>query len=398
MKFTKFALFAACASFAAAKGLYEIEETATPVDYTLNLGAGFDSNTSPITSNAIGEQESFFASASVGASTQYSKPHYSLATSLNVGILQYFTENIIENDRNINGTGRLNFTYNFDELNRFTSQNFVFTGLEPDQTNDVARDRRDGEYTSYSTRNLFGHRWSERVGTEHGFAFQGANYDSGAEFSKFTLVNDVRYSYDDKTRFTAGHNYIENNNDTTAHRFTVGINRKLSSKTGATLDLGYSSLENAAGSTSASPYANFSLKHQLSEKSVINAFASYLQDDTFAGRRTDFDSTTGFTSAQFEVRTTLRFGISTSYQLSEKLSLFGGANFVNTVLEDETTSVTSDGELVLDLFTISAGARYALTENVALSLSGLITESSADEATTYDYTRNLYNLGVVASF
>ena len=89
----------------------------------------------------------------------------------------------------------VNFTHRFSERLRFSSRNLLAYENEPDYDFGFAGDRRTGDYFRYSSSNTVGYRWSDRLGTQTGIAFNGVSYDDidDSDYNQITFSHDFRY-------------------------------------------------------------------------------------------------------------------------------------------------------------------------------------------------------------
>lgn len=446
MKYTKFAIVACSTILASGQGLYNLsnlyalEEESSPLTYTIGVRVGYDDNVNPIGSDLPGRDEegATFISGDIRAGWSHSESNYSLSLWGKLGTIIYLDDlDDVEGDLDTATpiySGGLDFRYDFNDRIRFNSRNYIFFGLEPDYDRGIANDRRAEEYFAYSSNNDIGIRWSERFGTVHGIGFSGADYDNGFDFNTFSFYNQARYVLSPRTVLTAGYTFGTRSGsganaagDSDTHTFTVGAEHQLSDRTGITVRGGFTTLEQdsgfANGFSSDSFFFNGSFRHAVSDRFSLTGFVSYDQDDRFTTVQTELtDGTLGFTP--FGARENLRIGIRGNYRVSQSLSLFGGLDLIRSLYEGPrgaiggpiqgialnplvsvattdangnplTTNVDDASALIYNL---NAGFRYHISNNFSVVGSYNFTNSSSDELTPFEYTRNRYSIGVEASF
>ena len=293
-------------------------------------------------------------------------------------------------------------THRFNEKLRLVSNNFVSYELEPDYSYGFASTRQVSEYLYWQTDNALGYRWTERFATYTGFQITALDYTDlpNADYLTWTIYNQFRYQVTPQTVLTASYRYSETSgdgisNDSTNQYLLGGFEHRLSPNTILIANVGAQlrSVDTAGGGDdSTNPYAELTLQSQINEQFSIRGFLRYGIED--------YDSVIG--ANQFDERQALRIGVSSEYQISKALSVFGGVDYIGTNYDSGRNAagpITLTGDE--SLFNIYIGASVKLTEYLTGTLSLNHTTSDGSGAifgTARDYDRNRISLGLSSEF
>jgi hypothetical protein len=400
----KISSFLLCATASAHASLYYVPndtEESLPLKWSVGVNLTWDDNITP--SSGITD-ESVSLNAYVGVSYAVITPQTTWDLFARLGIGYYLDEPTVPraDDVNFNNNLGLNLTHRFTERLRFVSRNYLSYELEPDYSQGFATNRESGEYFNWNTDNSIGFRWTERFATYTGFSLTGLIYDDLASSDRgtWTLYNQFRYQLSPLTVLTSSYRYSETSangiaSDSSDQYILIGLEHRFSPSTIVILNTGAQihEVDNANGNDNTSPYVELSLNSQLTSQFSARAFVRYGIEPY------DNLQTVGGLPAEYDSRLTLRVGASGSYQLSPKLSLFGGTDVLNTSFEDGRTiagglPVADSDEFLLNIY---IGASVKFTERLFGTLTYNYTTSDSDFALR-DYDRNRVSIGLTAEF
>ncbi len=408
------ALSLAACGFANARGLYQIPnsvEESIPVQWTVGAAAVWDSNTSP--GGITDGDETFSINPYVGVSFLNVSPQTTLEFYGRLGVIYYFDEPAGLDSESTYGqaTIGLNLTHRFDERLRFVSNNYLNYGLEPEYSYGFATSRQTSEFLFYTTDNALGYRWTERFATYTGFQVSGLIYDdlNNADRNTWVVYNQFRYQVTPSTVATASYRYSQSSaddaaSDSSSQYFLAGVEHRLSPSTVVTLNAGAQlrEVDGPGGDDNTNPYIEASLSSQVNQQFALRGYARYGAEDYDTVFANVFNPIIGAQAIEYDNRLTLRIGLEGTYQVSEKLALFGGFDVINASYEGGSTitgplfSVSDADET---LFNITVGASLQITNNLYGNISYNYTDSDADAPVfgrTYDRSR--ISVGVSAQF
>ncbi len=404
MKYQLTLLTAAGVAAASAQGLYDTSGDSSYSDesaFQVTAGArvGFDDNVNPVYSSELGKTDSSYIGANVRVAYSETQSNANLGLYADLGAITYLSDTNGDSTFPVVNLGA-NATYKVNERIQLSTNNRFTHGLEPDYERGIANDRRSDAYSTYSSFNAIGIRWSQRFATRHGINFSGADYGSGNNYNSISFRNTLRYRLNDRTILKGGH-VFGLNDSSDSHRFFGGFEHSFSERTGIDVEVGANTLDRDNGYSSDGFFASVSVSHLASETLSYRAYARYDTNDLFTsvplsisapdanGRRT-------IARARFQARRNLRLGGSFSYQFSENLGLFGGLSVVNTTyIDDQAGAVDNSSSLI---FNVNAGISYKLTENLSGVLNYNHTQSISDDLPLYEYDRNRFSLGLEYAF
>ena len=413
MKRNLFAIIAAAAaatSASNAEGLYYVGSEAQeslPLKWTVGLNATWDDNVSP-TAVVIGANENAFSlNPYVGVSFVNMTPQSTLDVYARLGAIYYLDKPTALGSEDFYTQARagVNWTYRFSERLRFSTRNFIAYELEPDYAYGFATTRQLGEYLYWQTDNAIGYRWTERLATYTGFSLTGLDYDSSVPNSdRFTttIYNQFRYQLSPQSVLTFDIRYADTEadgfaSDSNSLYLLAGIEHRFSPNTILIVRGGVQLYEYDApgGADGTAPYLELALRSQINDQFSLRGFVRYGNEV--------YDTTRSVLGGlyDFDERNTLRLGISSEYEISPMLSLFGGLDYIPADFK-EGRRVAGVGPLAVsglseDLFNAYIGLSVKFTENFYGTLSYNYTDSSSDFI-GYTYDRNRINVGLRAEF
>ena len=389
----KFPLLAiASVSVASAQGLFSTSSDSTLTDQsavrtTASIRVGYDDNLNPIGSEDQGEESSPFISANLRTSYAEVRSNASLSAYADLGFITYFEDDIA--DDNIVPVTNLGLSlgYSLNDRIKLSSNNTLTHGLEPDYERSFANDRRAGQFTSYSTYNEIGVRWSQRFGTKHGFGIQGAEYERAqGDYQHISFRNSLRYRLNDRTVLKGAYTFgLRPDTDTNSHRYVVGFEHSLSERTGVDFSIGGNTLVRDNGFDRTTVFVNGAVSHTASDRLNFRGYVRYGLDDIFTNLGDDI----------FEARETLRLGLNFNYTLNRKVSYNGGISAVSTNYIESTTNGSDQNTW---LYNINLGMRYSLSDNLTATFNYNFTQSLSDDIDVFEYKRNRYSVGLEYAF
>lgn len=377
-------------------------ETSLPIRWSVGVDATWDSNTTP--GGANNGEESFSLNPYIGVTFVSVTPQTTLDVYARLGGIYYLDQGNAAGTSDFTGQVRLsaNLTHRFNERLRFSSNNFVSYGLEPDYAQGFASSRQNEEHFYWQTDNSVGYRWSERFATVSGLTLNGLNYADLPNSDRFiwTAYTQFRYQLSPQSVLTSSYRYSETTadglaSDSTNQYFLVGFEHRFSPNTILVLGTGVQ-MRDSGGDSSSNPYLQVALRTQVNTQFNVGAFARYGVED--------YDTVvvpkTVGVPVEYNERLTLRIGVNASYQVSRALSIFGGVNVIDTSFQSGTT-LAAPRTAVVDgdefLFNASIGASLMFTDNIYGTLTYNFTDSTSDNLGR-DYDRSRVTVGVRAEF
>lgn len=404
---TLFATVAAVSLASANQGLYYIGSEAQdsmPLKWVLGVDVTYDDNVTPGT---VVENDSFAITPYVGASLVNMTPQTTWDVYARLGCIYYFDEPTAVGADDLYTQARvgINLTHRFSERLRLSSRNFIAYELEPDYSYGFATTRQVGEYLYWQTDNSLGYRWTERLATYTGFTLTDLDYQDSDVQDRFiwSVYNQFRYQLNpQQTVLTLEYRYSETDggsiaSDTSDHYVLAGIEHRFSPTSILLARAGAQFHDVDAGSSATSPYAEVTLRNQVTEQLMIRAFARYGLEA--------YDTVQSWASApavvglyDFDQRETFRLGLSGEYALTPMFTVFGGVDLIMANMDDgrkvggAAAAPLTAGGFSQDLINVYMGISMKFNDNMFGTLSYNYTDSSADFA-NQDYDRNRVSLG-----
>lgn len=391
---------------ASAQGLYYVgseAEESLPLKWVVGASLSYDDNVSP---GGGVEEDSVGFNPYVGLSLVSITPQTTWDVYARLGLVYYFDQPSGRNVDDLNSQSRagVNVTHRFSERLRFSSRNFISYELEPDYSYGYASSRQTGEYLYWQTDNSFGFRWSERFGTYTGLRLSGADYDLQNN-DRFTweLYNQFRYQLSQQTVLTGDYRYSQTNgsdqsSDSVNQYILVGAEHRFSQTTLGIVRAGVQFRDVDDGDSSNSPYLEFALNSQVTQQLSVRAFTRY-GIESYDTVRLD-PALAGL--VEYDNRTTLRLGISSSYAFTPMFSIFGGVDYIPTSFEDgralpPAVAGTPVADRDEDIVNAYIGVSLRFNDFLTGTATYNYTNSSSDFPSN-DYDRNRFTLGVSAEF
>lgn len=401
------------------EGLYYVGSEAQesmPLKWVVGANLTYDDNVNPTYVNsATGRQEKDSATSInpyVGLSFVSITPQTTWDVYARLGLIYYFDKPSGSGVDDVNGQARIgiNLTHNFNERLRFSSRNFLAYELEPDYSRGFASSRQSGEYLYWETDNALGYRWTERLATYTGISLTGLDYDSSvpnADRFTWTAYHQFRYQLNPQSVLTAEYRYAQTSadglaQDSTDQYILAGIEHRLSPNTILVARAGVQ-IHDADGARgdSSNPYAELALNSQINTAFRVRAFARYGVEN-YDTVRSVFNYSDSYT---FSDRRTFRLGVSGDYAVSQKLSIFGGLDYIPSRFDDGDLNYSlvvpappsKVSGLDEDLISAYIGVSLKFTDTITGDLTYTYTDSSSDLIGN-SYSRNRVSVGVRAEF
>lgn len=391
---------------ASAQGLYYAGSEATeslPLKWMAGTSFIYDDNVNPGYGN---KDASMAVNPYVGLSFVNITPQSTLDVYGRLGLIYYFDAPGTMDDMNSQSRAGVNFTHRFSERLRYVSNNFISYELEPDYSYGYATSRTTGEYFFWQSDNSVGYRWTERLGTYTGLNLTGTNYTESAATDnndRFTweLYNQFRYQLGPQTVLTADYRYGQTAgngyaSDSTNQYLLAGAEHRFSLNTIGIIRAGAQLRDVEDRGNETSPYVEFMLNSQLSQAFSVRSFARYGMEDTGTVQYLQDGI------AEYADRRTLRFGISSKYDISPMLSINGGIDYIPSDFQSgeyvggpNAGSPAPDGNE--DIINASIGLSIRFNDIVTAMVSYNYTDSSSNDDRR-DYDRNRISVGVSAEF
>ncbi|MGC6425857.1 MAG: outer membrane beta-barrel protein [Akkermansiaceae bacterium] len=389
---------ASVASSISAQSLFDLapaaeEEESIPLHYTFSAGVGLDSNPTPLLKTVGGADvngSSTYATGQVGASFLSVAPQTRTEFFARVGVIHYFDSLIGANDETTPTFGfGLNWNHRISERLRVVSRNFASQELEPNRSLGVGGFNQIGEYLRYSTDNSIGYRWTGRLGTYTGFAFDSLSYDGSArnDVDNLAFYHNFRYQLSPQTVTTLNLRHSDRSvdsglGDSTNQFITTGLEHRFNPSTIGVIRGGAQLRDVDGGGSSTSPTFEASLSSRVNNQLSFRGYGRYSIEDY----------SRYFGGIAFDDTATLRLGVDATYSISPKLSLRGGINYSNLDYNDDALASVSE-----DLLNLYVGFNLEVAENVWVT-GTLNWEDAGSDASSREYDRNRVNLGVSTQF
>lgn len=378
----------------------EDEKSTIPLTYEVGASIGYDDNFSPTLDGAGSESE--YINAYVGARMVNITPQTTWKFNTKISATKYFGSNDSED---IYANARLGFDWNhqINERTRLVSRSYINYGLEPEYTYAFTTARRPTEHLFFATDTSVGHRWTNRFATYTGVRISGVYYDGdqGTVNDRFSWAayNTFRFGWSPQTNLLAEISYGQTNSSGSAGDSTniigsVGVEHRFSPYSVAIVKVG-TQYRDVDGGRDAyyNPYFESSVRTQLNEQLSVKAYAKYSVED--------YETSQG--AIAYDTGQTLRVGLDAIYQISDRVSLNGGVNYIaNDFTDGRDTSVspnTAAQDADQSLINPFIGFTWQMTEQVSLNGSyNFTTADASDNLPFRGYDRNRFQLGVNASF
>ncbi|MBN8457058.1 MAG: hypothetical protein J0M04_04375 [Verrucomicrobia bacterium] len=387
------------------QGLYYIGSEAQesmPLKWVVGVDLTYDDNVTPGT---LVENDSVAVTPYVGVSFVNLTPQTTWDVYARLGCIYYFDEPtaIGADDLYTQARVGINLTHRFSERLRLSSRSFLAYELEPDYSYGFATTRQVGEYLYWQTDNALGYRWTERLATYTGFTITDLDYQDTDVQDRFTwsVYNQFRYQLTpQQTVLTLDYRYAETDggsvaSDSSDQYILLGIEHRFSPNSIMIARAGAQFRDVDAGDSSSSPYAEITLRNQLTEQLMVRAFARYGLEAY------DTVQAIGTSVYDFDQRATLRIGVSGEYSITPMFTVFSGIDFITAEMDDGRR-VAGVGPLTAsgysqDLFNVYLGLSVKFMDGLYGTLSYSYTDSASDFA-NQDYDRNRVSLGVRYEF
>lgn len=394
------ALSMASAGSLLAQSLFDLAPSLTddqdlPLTWTAGVSVGWDDNPVPLSGNS---DDTLFLQGFVGASFLTNTPQTTTSFFARAGALHYL-DNLegADDTAPVVGLG-LNVTHRVNDRLRLVSNNSVSYERQPNYSIGTIGANQIGDYLTYSSDNAVGYRWSERFATYTGVRFSGVEYENNnifaADLASWSVYNQFRYQLTEQTVLTAEVSYGETDVDEVGDSqnifITAGVEHRFSPTSIVTLRGGVQirEVDNVDGDET-SPFGEIALQTQVNQSFSVRGYGRYSIQDFSRGVAGSNVAITG--------NQVLRVGLEGRLQISEKLSVFAGVNYI-----DQEYLVDGGNDFDDSIFNAFGGANLALTDSLTLNATynfeDFSGESNVGGVADRDYNRNRVNLGLTATF
>ena len=391
-----------------AQSLYDIGEDSQesfPLEWVAGADIIYDDNVLP---GADTKDASFAINPSIALATRATTPQTVWDIKGCLGFIYYFDKPIGAGGEDINSQSRLtaDLLHNFSERIRFVNHSLVAYELEPAYSYGYATSRVLGAYTTWSTDNAVGYRFTERVGTYFGCKVTNTTYTDAEDNDRFNweLYTQFRYQLSPQTVLTPEYRFsqLEANgvaSDSTNHYLTFGAEREFSSTLKGVFAAGVQYREVDQGTSSSSPYLQLAINAQVNKDFTVRAFTRY-GIEAYDTVLTDPDPAIGL--VEFDDKKTLRIGLSSDYVISPSLSLKGGLDYTPSSFEKgrsvaEPAYNGSISDAYENLLNAYVGLNFKINEIFSINSYYTYTNSSSD-VSDRSYDRNRISVGASAKF
>lgn len=393
--FTTSALAVAALSTAGAQGLYNIASLddsydSSPLSYTVGVGYTYDDNVAPLSGD---DEDASSIEAFVRANLSHADARTQWTAYLQVGYLAYLDDvDSLSSDGYLNVFGGFDLTHRINERLRYVTRNSVQRALEPDYSIGISNSRLQEPYTLFSTDHAIGYRWTQRLATYTGVNAQFIKYDDDLDIldrDTIGFYHDFRYQLSPKTVATLGYRYSQTDangfaGDSTNQFITAGLEHRFSPLSVVTLRAGVQLRDVDNGEDSSNPFVEAGIQTRLAPLTTLRGYVRYSSEDY----------ATSFPTGSYDNVLTLRAGLQLNHQLSQKVNVYAGIDYIDQSYEDSPNGL---GDLDEQLVNYNVGLAYQINQTFSLTGTYNFSDlSSDDDAREYD--RNRFTVGVQAQF
>ena len=380
----------------AAQGIYNVSPNdgvtdSLPLEFTGTVNLGWDDNVTP-TVKSNRDDSSSYTSLNAAANYLNIDSQTKIDFNLKLGALYYIdnVESSSASDTYSDSKLLLNVAHNVSERLSFSTRNYVFYGLEPDYNYGTVNDRSNDEYLMFSTDNSMNFKWTDRLGTNTGIRYSqldNSGDSSRSDRKNLSLYNQFRYVLSQQAVSTVDYRYrmtdVNKGLDSDNHKVLVGVDYRLNKTATIVAKIGAQYRKVDGRDSETDPTFEIGYMQRVNKMFRVRANLAYDINDYG----------TSSSGANFENNQAFRLSLAGDYQLSQKLYLTGGVNYV----ANDYYGGRAEDEV--DVFNISIGATYNILDNLAANVNYNYTDSSDDGDTlSRDYDRNRVQAGLTYTF
>lgn len=363
-----------------------------PFRWSATTSVGYDDNVST-TSGGAG---SAFTQANVAVTKDLRTDRTQLSMVLSAGVVYYFDR---VDGRGNDVTGSLNISLHHNVSERLTLAASVDAAYlkEPDFATDLGPAHHQNYFRTADSLTA-SYLWTPRLSTDSSYLLRSVDYEdellsAGQDRVEHTFSESFRFRWSPRTTLVAAYQFelIDYRSfplDSSTHTALGGFDYEINSRLNATMRGGASfrNYKNDGYGNQTNPYAAASLNYAIGPSTSANWTASYSIEEP--------------NSAQALSRTTFRTGLQLGYEFTKRFTAHLGLNYhhdVNTSLLPPGFPGVDQLGYTEDAFELVVGAKYAVTNRVAVDLSFTHTELDS-ERTIGGYSRNRYTAGVTLKY
>ena len=288
------------------------------------------------------------------------------------------------------GNFSLNLVHKVNERLTLTLSSYNTYQVQPQFDLLVQQNRTNGQYY-YTTESISAnYQWTGRFSTVTGYTVTGIFYELQAvkaanDYVGQTFSNQFRYLALPTTTLVAEYrfgliNYLYNPKLNSFSNYVLaGFDHSFSPEFTMTLRAGGQIQHLSVGSSTASPYAEFTANYQYQRYSSIQAFLNY-----------------GYQYSNLTVSQTnkaLRIGMTVNHGFTAKLSAYLGFFYEH----DDYSSAPGAVGLQQDTLNANTGLRFAVTQKLNLQ-AGYQHTSLISDISALEYKQNVFTLGANYTF
>jgi hypothetical protein len=375
---------------AAGQGLLSLQnqldrkEAEQPFSYVLSAGGGYDRLDYKASDAA--DIDSLFIQGGVGAMFSDLDRTTPWNLGLELGSLYYFDAPPTIDEANYSTKAVFNIAHEFSPRLRVNNNFYLTYEIEPNFGVGASTARRNGQYWYGYNNFSVAYAWSERFSTTSSYTVDGIKYEDGeiGQFEdRFSHLFSQQFSYAlDRTmkavmeyRFRTTRYDRATSANFTSHYLLAGVDKAWSERSSASFRAG-AEYQDSERSQNTAPYFEAAISHAASQKTSVQMVAAFGYDGSELG---NFDS-----------RYSYRAGANASHQVSDRLRLNGGVNYIYSDFD-------GDNSITEHQVNATAGVGYRVWENISLDANYTYTLLTSEDEFR-DYDRNRIYLGLNASF
>lgn len=360
-----------------------------PIPLKVGIGAwaGYDSNAN--TSIGGSSEDTAFYGGRASLRYAYVTPHTRFDLRFHFAGLYQEAGGGSLDDLVYNTRLLADFSHRFNRRTAVVNNAMIAWEVEPDFMVGASSALRDDQYLYYWNRVALWVSLTNRLTSVSSYALEGIGYESGRlseteDRMTHTFGQQFRYAWSHQTTTKAEyrygiHDFDSAPSDSDSHQILAGVDQQFGDRTLFTLLAGAEYRDYEEGSDVWKPYAEASLHHEFSDRTMLTwLIRSGLEDTEFFG---------------FDHRYSIRTGLNLSHSLTDRFGVSAGVAYVYSELDGggRTSDIDEQGVQA------NVDVTYALFPNLDVSAGYQFTNYDSDDPDR-DYDRHRVAVGATTTF